>query len=166
MYTARNTDGTGISSSEAAPRDEGRGRVMGSLRAGCILRASAVLSCTLLLAACASGPRPVPPAAPAASQPAPGTATPAVTAPPAAPVVSPVTGLLKEARRACEAGDLQLGLARLDRALRIEAGDAALYLEMARCYRTGGDRARAAAAAERGMSYCEGAACAALRDFL
>jgi len=119
------------------------------------------------VAGCSSGPSPIPPGAPEATRPAAGTATAPVTpreAPPAG--ASPVERLLEEAAEACAAGDLRAGLAKLDRALRIAPQHAGLYLEMARCYRRDGDAERAAAAAERGLSYCRGDACRQLRRFL
>jgi hypothetical protein len=120
-----------------------------------------------LLAGCASGPEPVPSSAPAATRPAPGTATAPVTGGTgAAPGSSPVAGLLSDARAACDGGDLDAGLARLDRALRIDPQSAALYLEMARCYAGAGDSERAAAAAERGMAFCYGSDCRRLRRYL
>jgi hypothetical protein len=120
-----------------------------------------------LLAGCASAPEPVPSSAPAATQPAPGTATAPVTSSGGAITgSSPVEGLLGDARAACDAGDLETGLARLDRALRIDPQSAALYLEMARCYAGAGDPGRAAAAAERGMAFCYGGDCRLLRRYL
>lgn len=120
-----------------------------------------------LLAGCASGPAPVSSSAPAATRPAPGTATVPVTGGgSAASTSSPVDSLLTDARAACDAGNLESGLARLDRALRIDPQRATLYLEMARCYEGAGDSARAAAAAERGMAYCGGSDCSALRRYL
>jgi len=119
------------------------------------------------VAGCSSGPSAIPPGAPEATRPAAGTATPPVTPreePPAG--ASPVARLLEEAAQACADGDLRAGLAKLDRALRIAPQDAGLYLEMARCYRRDGDAEAAAAAAERGLSYCRGDACRQLRGFL
>jgi len=81
-------------------------------------------------------------------------------------VASPAARLLREARAACDSGDIGTGLARLDRALRIEPRDAALYLEMARCHRSAGEPQRAAADAERGLAYCNGDLCRQLRRFL
>jgi hypothetical protein len=120
----------------------------------------------LALGACTTAPRPVSPTVPQASTPQPGAATPAVAAPPAAAVVSPAQRLLREAHEACARGDVDTGLARLDRALRIEPRDAGLYLEMARCHGAQGNPQRAAAAAERGLAYCTGRVCERLRAFL
>lgn len=121
----------------------------------------------LVLSGCASAPAPVPSTAPEASRPSTGTATAPVTPrQPSAPVASPVDRLLKESAQACTAGDVDRGLARLDRALRIAPQRAALYLEMARCHSIAGDAKRAEAAAERGLSYCRGRECGRLRDYL
>lgn len=142
-----------------------RRRESPAARAGSAARAVVAGLLALLFAGCAAGPRPVPPEAPAASTPAPGTATPPLPAPAQLPA-SPAARLLREAAAACAAGDVATGLARLDRALRIEPRDAALYLEMARCHRSGGEARRAAADAERGLSYCDGELCRELRRFL
>ena len=116
----------------------------------------------LLLAGCATGPAPVPPESPAAS----GSrgATPAVTVPSRPPAAySAVDRLIAEARSLREAGDLDGSFARLDRALRIAPERAAVYLELARNHRVAGAAERAAASAERGLLYCLGDECDALR---
>jgi hypothetical protein len=132
----------------------------------CIVRAVLGVG-FLLLTACSSGPTAVPSTAPEATRPATGTATTPVTPRPATPAaVSPVDRLLREAADACASGDIDAGLARLDRALRVAPQRSALYLEMARCHSGAGDDPRAAAAAERGLSYCRGDECRRLRSFL
>jgi tetratricopeptide (TPR) repeat protein len=132
-----------------------------------VWRGAASVVLLSLLAACAGAPQPVPSSAPSASRPAPGTATAPVTGARPAPVASsPIDGLLAQARAACEAGDLDGGLARLDRAQRIDPRRAGLYLEMARCYAGEGDADRAAGAAERGLAYCYGSECRDLRRYM
>lgn len=119
------------------------------------------------LVGCASGPAPVSGSAPEASRPSAGTATTPVTpSPPRSPAPGAVDRLLSDAEEACAAGDLASGLARLDRALRIAPAEAGLYLQMARCHSLSGDTDRAAAAAERGLSYCHGRECRELRAYL
>lgn len=128
----------------------------------------------LLVAACASGPAPIPPEAPAAKRGSSAGATPAVTAPtkPVAGTVSsqgasaPVDALLDEARRFRKSGDLPLSFARLERALRIAPRRAEVYLELARNHYAAGNPERAAASAERGLLYCDGRSCRELRRFL
>ena len=122
---------------------------------------------TVLLAGCSTAPRPVPPGAPEATEPAAGTATPPL--PPrseTAPGGDAVASLLEDADAACADGDIDGGLAKLDRGLRIAPYSAGIYLAMARCHRGGGDADRAAAVAERGLAYCSGSQCRELRRFL
>jgi predicted Zn-dependent protease len=122
------------------------------------------LSPVLLLAACASAPEPVPPQAPSASGTRGAVATPAVTAPVREPASnSAVDRLLAEARTLRAGGDLDASFARLDRALRIAPERATVYLELARNHRIAGSRERSAASAERGLLYCRGSECDALR---
>jgi predicted Zn-dependent protease len=121
----------------------------------------------LLLAACASGPTAVPTEAPSART---GTATaptPAVIDAPADPrVLGAVDQLLIDARTLREAGDLPGSFARLERALRIAPERAEVYLELARNHATAGSASRAAAAAERGLLYCQGAVCGQLEALI
>jgi hypothetical protein len=100
-----------------------------------------------------------------ASQPAAGTATAPVPAPPVAPADNPAQRLLSEAAAACGAGDTAGGLITLDRALRIAPRHAGLYAAMARCHALAGNAEAAAAAAERGLLYCRGAECRALARY-
>ena len=120
----------------------------------------------VLLAGCSSAPAPVPASAPEATRPAAGTGTAPTTPRPAARSYPAADRLLDEAAAACSAGDVDAGLAHLDRALRIAPQHAGLYLQMARCYTAAGDAGRAAAAAERGLSVCSGPDCQRLRRFL
>lgn len=131
----------------------------------------AIAAAALLLGACATGPKAVSPSAPEATEPSAGTATAPVTSasggrPPTSGGVSPTERLLEEAAEACAAGSIELGLSRLDRALRISPQQADLYLQMARCYDAAGESERAAAAAERGLAFCSGRECRSLRGFL
>ena len=122
------------------------------------------LAPVLLLAACASAPEPVPPQAPAATGSGGSVATPAVTVPTREPASnSAVDRLLAEARALRAGGDLDASFARLDRALRIAPERATVYLELARNHRIAGSRERSAASAERGLLYCRGSECDALR---
>jgi len=118
----------------------------------------------ILLAGCATGPAPVPPESTSASAAGSRGATPAVTVPSRAPAAySAVDRLITEARSLREAGDLDGSFARLDRALRIAPERAEVYLELARSGRRAGADERAAASAERGLLYCLGDECDALR---
>lgn len=73
--------------------------------------------------------------------------------------------LLDRADQLREKGDFEQALALLERALRIDADNAQVYLELARTHRARGDYAQARATAERGLLYCRGRAqCNALRD--
>ncbi len=124
---------------------------------------------TLLLGACATGPAPVSPSDPAASQGTSAGATPAVpggtTAPPPATGPGVVDKLLEEARSLRREGDMAGCFARLERALRIAPQYAPVYLELARSHSAAGNDTRAVASAERGLLYCGGADCRALRRF-
>ncbi len=120
-----------------------------------------------LLTACASGPAPVPPEAPAASRGSEAGETPAVTVPggggTATQAPGPEVRLLREARELRSAGDLDASFSRLDRALRIAPQSGEVYLEFARSYLAAGNAERAAASAQRGLLFCSGRTCAELR---
>ena len=110
-----------------------------------------------LLAACASGPQPAPPAEVHK------------TSPPPAPVdrgTESASGLLiEDARAAREAGDYADAAVLLQRAQRIDSRDARIYLEYAKLYMVQGEPSEARAMAERGLAYCNGSVCKALRKF-
>jgi predicted Zn-dependent protease len=80
--------------------------------------------------------------------------------------VSASAGLLVSARDAIDAGDLDRAEALLQRAQRIDSQNGDVYLALARLYRERGNRAAASGAAERGLLYCQGRSCAALRELL
>ncbi|MFK7830513.1 MAG: tetratricopeptide repeat protein [Congregibacter sp.] len=138
------------------------------------MRGLCLLLLSLMLTACVSGPEPVPPQSPAARSGSSAGATPATTTPAPgntvggapAPIAAPVDNLLVQARRYRDSGDFDRSFARLDRALRIAPQRADVYLELARSYLAAGKPERAAASAERGLLYCEGGTCRALRRFL
>ena len=131
-------------------------------------------SALTLLAACASGPTPVPEEAPAATGSGSTGSTPAVTKPSISSGPSSgdaaVEAVLRQARTARDSGNYSLCLSRLDRALRIAPEHAAIYLELARCHTGAGNVDQAAASAERGLVYCSSSrsssACKALGDYL
>ncbi len=75
-------------------------------------------------------------------------------------------GMLGRAQQARQSGDLDTAQALLQRAQRIDARNAEVYLELARLHVAQGDEAGARAMAERGMLYCQGAGCAQLRRFI
>jgi tetratricopeptide (TPR) repeat protein len=74
--------------------------------------------------------------------------------------------LAAEARAARAAGDHGRAIALLERAQRIEPGNGALYLELARSHRAAGNDAQARATAERGLLYCRGSDCRALQGLI
>jgi Tfp pilus assembly protein PilF len=75
-------------------------------------------------------------------------------------------GMLSRAQKARQSGDLDTAQALLQRAQRIDARNAEVYLELARLHVAQGDESGASAMAERGMLYCEGASCTQLRRFI
>ena len=112
----------------------------------------------VLLSACATGPAPVSPQEPAARQTGgPGSSATGSGA---------VDALLDQARDLRAAGDLEACFARLERALRIAPQHADVYLELARSHASAGNSDRATASAERGLLYCMGDTCRALRRYL
>lgn len=120
-----------------------------------------------LLAACATGPAPISPETPEASQGSSQVPTPALpSSRPSAPAVSPVDNLLVEARTLRENGSLSASFARLERALRIAPQRGEVYLELARSHVAAGSPGRASASAERGLLYCKGSTCRKLRRFI
>ena len=121
-----------------------------------------------LLAACSAAPE----REPAAVEERPDYTDVATPSPPAPP---PKAGepdtraayqpLLDRAGELRAKGDFELALSLLERAQRIDADSAQVYLEMARTHRARGDYAQARATAERGLLYCRSTAqCNALRD--
>jgi hypothetical protein len=75
-------------------------------------------------------------------------------------------GLLSRAEQAQQAGDYDGAQALLQRAQRIDARNAEVYLALARLHLVRGDEAGATAMAERGMLYCQGGSCERLRRFI
>jgi len=74
--------------------------------------------------------------------------------------------LLARADSARGQGHYDQALAYLERAQRIDPGDAEIYLAMARTHDAAGNTGQARATAERGLLYCSGTAqCDALRTF-
>lgn len=132
-----------------------------------------VLGLVLLLAGCAalepdrSGPYDLEPGATPGRRPAtiesrPAPVTPQPRAEPATP--APASGnLIDQAIVARVNGDFEQALSLLERAQRIQPDDGRVYLELARTHADRGDTARARATAERGLLYCWGADCAALK---
>ncbi|WOJ96895.1 hypothetical protein R0137_16880 [Congregibacter brevis] len=121
----------------------------------------------LLLAACASGPAPISPETPEASERSSNVPTPAVpSTKPETPAVSPVDRLLEQAKTLRQEGDLPASFARLERALRIAPQRAEVYLELALSHVAAGSPERASASAERGLLYCNGSTCRELRRFI
>jgi len=75
-------------------------------------------------------------------------------------------GMLSRAQAARQSGDLDTAQALLQRAQRIDARNAQVYLELARLHVAQGDESGARAMAERGMLYCQDTSCTALRHFI
>ncbi len=74
--------------------------------------------------------------------------------PPAAPPAAAYQPLLDKASQARQRGDYEQALALLERAQRIDADSADIYLAMARTHSERGDSGQARAVAERGLLYC------------
>ena len=74
-------------------------------------------------------------------------------------------GLLVKARDARGRGDYEQALALLERAQRIDPDSGEIYLELALTYAEKGDSDLARSTAERGMLYCRGTECDALRAY-
>ena len=72
--------------------------------------------------------------------------------------------LLLEARSARAQGALDRAEALLQRAQRIDPGNATVYLELAGLYSQRGQDRASRAVAERGLLYCRGSGCDDLRD--
>ncbi len=120
-------------------------------------------SITLMLTACASQ-------APEQSTPAPVEKTPDYTVvtppPPEAPTTAAYQPLLDKASQARQRGDYDQALALLERAQRIDADSADIYLAMAQTHSERGDIGQARAVAERGLLYCRSSSqCDALRAY-
>jgi tetratricopeptide (TPR) repeat protein len=86
--------------------------------------------------------------------------------PPEAPASAAYRPLLEKATRAREQGDYEQALALLERAQRIDADSAEIYLAMAQTHSERGDVGQARAVAERGLLYCRSSRqCDALRAY-
>ena len=83
-----------------------------------------------------------------------------------APAVRPSVALLQSARQALAAADFERARRLLQRAQRVDARHAGIYLEFARLYEALGEFEQARTMAERGLLYCRARVCAPLRDFL
>ncbi len=116
-----------------------------------------LIMAVVLLAACASGPQPAPPAEVSKTSPPPVPADQGTE--------SAASLLLADARAARRAGDYSDAAVLLQRAQRIDSRDARIYLEYASLYRDQGQLEEARAMAERGLGYCDGSVCRALREF-
>ncbi len=92
--------------------------------------------------------------------------TPATVAPPASEpgLRTASVGLLEQAREARRRGDLPRADALLQRAQRLDPGNALVYLELARLHEQRGEMGAARAAAERGLLYCDAGSCDDLRE--
>ncbi len=136
-----------------------------------VSRAFLIALLGLLMSACASEPQrpateaPASPTAPgmtpAAPEKTPARVEPA-TADPGLRTAS--TGLLEQAREARRRGELQRADALLQRAQRLDPGNALVYLELARLHQQRGEATAMRAAAERGLLYCDAGSCDDLRE--
>lgn len=139
----------------AAPRCHGRSLLVALvivLQAGCSIYSL-------------PGDQPDPPPAKPASQP-PAPIPDAPKAPPRDPNASNAYGgLVAKAQEARARGDYEQALALLERAQRIDPDSGEIYLELARTYADKGDTTLARSTAERGMLYCRGTECEALRAY-
>jgi Tfp pilus assembly protein PilF len=83
-----------------------------------------------------------------------------------APATAAYQPLLDRAAEARQRGDYEQALALLERAQRIDADSAEIYLALARTHSERGDVGQARAVAERGLLYCRNSRqCDALRAF-
>ncbi len=123
----------------------------------------ALLGTGLGLAGCASEPMRSSDAP--ADSPAVVEKTPASVAPAAAEpgLRTASAGLLDQAREARRRGDLLRADALLQRAQRLDPGNALVYLELSRLHQQRGEEGAARAAAERGLLYCDATSCDELR---
>ena len=117
------------------------------------------MAALVLLAACSSAPGPVQPEPPpqrseSATQPLPE-AAPSATA-----------GLVQRAEDARRMGDFSKAESLLQRAQRIDPRNAEIYLEYAALHQAQGEPVEARTMAERGLLYCMGNTCKALRSYL
>ena len=86
--------------------------------------------------------------------------------PPEAPASAAYQPLLDRAAEARQRGDYEQALVLLERAQRIDADSAEIYLALARTHSERGDVGQARAVAERGLLYCRNSRqCDALRAF-
>ena len=87
-------------------------------------------------------------------------------APAPAPATAAYQPLIEKAAQARQRGDFEEALALLERAQRIDADSAEIYLAMAETHSARGDAGQARAVAERGLLYCRSASqCDALRQY-
>ncbi|MFN2329229.1 MAG: tetratricopeptide repeat protein [Chromatocurvus sp.] len=146
------------------------------------LRQIAVLSLVVFLTACAGlgerrdAPADISEATGEAVDPSTGRASrvdPAEADPVPAPESAPVAAagvahntLMVAALQARSSGNSGRAVALLERAQRIDPDNGELYLELARTHFDAGNVAQGRATAERGLLYCRGEECAALRALL
>ena len=117
----------------------------------------------ILLAACASTDSGKPVPAPVEKSP---DYTSVKPPPQQVPTSTAYQPLLDKATLARARGDYDEALALLERAQRIDADSAEIYLAMARTHSERGDASQARAVAERGLLYCRsGRQCDALRAY-
>ena len=119
-----------------------------------------LITALLALAACSA-----PPVREADLPPA-GSTTSPVPPPQPDTGASAVTGLLADARTACDRGDYNTATAKLQRAQRVAPRDARVYLEFAYLHTLRNQPDRAKAMAERGLLYCKKNACDQLKKYL
>lgn len=103
---------------------------------------------------------------PGQAAPVPAGPVPAGPATTAEPVDGAYSGLLAAAVQARSGGNSMQAIALLERAQRIDPGNARLYLELARTHFDAGNAAQGRATAERGLLYCRPTECAALRELI
>ena len=133
------------------------------------MKITLIVSLAVMVSACAGPGEREAPQPPSIATPAPSVQVPDSTD--AAPVTAHEASaayqpLLARAAAASERGDYEMAMTYLERAQRIGPDAADVYLAMAQTHAARGDRAQAAATAERGLLYCRGKTqCDALRRF-
>ena len=129
-----------------------------------VSRAFLITVLGLLLNACASEPTRT--GSETESEPAAPARTPVSVAPAASEpgLRTASASLLDQAREARRLGELQRADALLQRAQRLDPGNALVYLELARLHQQRGEAEAARAAAQRGLLYCDAGSCDDLRE--
>jgi tetratricopeptide (TPR) repeat protein len=125
------------------------------------IMAAALAGCTTLIAP-SPAPRPAPPSAPGPGAPAPGApGEPSARSPqppsrPQSDARAASTALLEQSRAQRAAGNNGAAAASIERALRIDPNNAALWVELGEIHLAAGDRSQAASMARKALTLTAG----------